>query len=572
MPANFVRTPDGEKAWKKAKGIVAKEYGAGLEKSDPDKFYSLVTTIYKNVCKSPDFDCWISKAEAAEPGTMGVLIEEKITQEWIKGVRKWWLQWKKGEKKALPDMDYYDRKHICDAYKFLAEGITRIRRLRDNLLYVQGFWPYKGSGKKTKDHKEYGGQYAMMNTDGTVQAYDLRNFQARLIYKIDDVENMIWGIADYMSKGCNDFEKITAEDGQSFWRALFQRTRDKVKRVDRVLLDEIFNQLKKIEKEILLPMKKAQDSLNKDGVKLSGFYEALPEAKIGKVTLVLDTLPIEMNPANAKKGGQDVQRSPKQLHQYVKEAIRTQKLLNKKGFGKLWYGVIVVKGRSKGQRKIGKDAAKSWLGGQTGKTWQASAAYLPGADKIHIYSKPKDFMYAGVGAKDLLHEMAHRYWARFMSGAQRRQWARNFKKAEFSTDYASRNAEEEFAENFAFYVLGRLKGPHVDRLRSAIRESVGPENELEILAENLAVFCEGVSSKKLREAEQMMGWHEQDAIYLRKQAKNKNGVDAEMALEAAESHEKAAESFRVAIHSQSAKDLKKAKNARKLALVATRKL
>lgn len=59
MP-NWIKGPDGEKAWGKAKKIVAKEYGATIEKSDPDKFYSLVTTIYKNVCKSPDYDCGIA--------------------------------------------------------------------------------------------------------------------------------------------------------------------------------------------------------------------------------------------------------------------------------------------------------------------------------------------------------------------------------------------------------------------------------------------------------------------------------------------------------------------------------
>ena len=76
MP-DWVSGADGEKAWKKAKGIVAKEYGAGIEKSDPDKFYSLVTTVYKNVCKSPDYDCGIGKAEGVESkSTMRKLAEE----------------------------------------------------------------------------------------------------------------------------------------------------------------------------------------------------------------------------------------------------------------------------------------------------------------------------------------------------------------------------------------------------------------------------------------------------------------------------------------------------------------
>jgi|GEM_PF-4261046 len=60
MPS-WITGKDGERAWQKAKGIVAKEYGAAVERNDPDRFYSLVTTVYKSVCKSPDYDCGIAK-------------------------------------------------------------------------------------------------------------------------------------------------------------------------------------------------------------------------------------------------------------------------------------------------------------------------------------------------------------------------------------------------------------------------------------------------------------------------------------------------------------------------------
>lgn len=60
MPSNLVRTKDGEKAWKKAKVAANKQY-PGAEKSDPDKFYAIVTTIYKKICKSPDYDCRVGE-------------------------------------------------------------------------------------------------------------------------------------------------------------------------------------------------------------------------------------------------------------------------------------------------------------------------------------------------------------------------------------------------------------------------------------------------------------------------------------------------------------------------------
>ncbi len=75
MPA-FVKGPDGEKAWKKAKGIVEKEYG-DIEKSDPDKFFALVTTVYKSVCKSPDFNCGEATEGAVSMGSLIERLEQK---------------------------------------------------------------------------------------------------------------------------------------------------------------------------------------------------------------------------------------------------------------------------------------------------------------------------------------------------------------------------------------------------------------------------------------------------------------------------------------------------------------
>lgn len=77
MPS-WIKGKDGELGWEKAKSIVKKEYGSGIEKSDPEKFYSLVTTIYKNVCKSPDYECGIVKKTESENVTMRSLIEKKM--------------------------------------------------------------------------------------------------------------------------------------------------------------------------------------------------------------------------------------------------------------------------------------------------------------------------------------------------------------------------------------------------------------------------------------------------------------------------------------------------------------
>lgn len=77
MPASFVVGKYGEKAWKRAKDLVDNEYGAELEESDPEKYYALVATIYKNICKSPKHDCAVKgEKKESELISIGNLIEK----------------------------------------------------------------------------------------------------------------------------------------------------------------------------------------------------------------------------------------------------------------------------------------------------------------------------------------------------------------------------------------------------------------------------------------------------------------------------------------------------------------
>jgi hypothetical protein len=55
MPKAMHGQPVNEKAWQRAKTIVGREYPKLGGKGD--RFYALVTTIYKSVCKSPEYAC-----------------------------------------------------------------------------------------------------------------------------------------------------------------------------------------------------------------------------------------------------------------------------------------------------------------------------------------------------------------------------------------------------------------------------------------------------------------------------------------------------------------------------------
>jgi len=70
MPG-FVGGRDGERAWGKAKRIILKQYPqlAGSDDEDApkakkNKFYALVTTVYKSVCKGSDFECAPMQSES----------------------------------------------------------------------------------------------------------------------------------------------------------------------------------------------------------------------------------------------------------------------------------------------------------------------------------------------------------------------------------------------------------------------------------------------------------------------------------------------------------------------------
>ncbi len=55
MPG-FVSGPDGEKVWWMAKRLAKEQY-PGLKDKDKDKFYAIVTSIMKNICKSNEYNC-----------------------------------------------------------------------------------------------------------------------------------------------------------------------------------------------------------------------------------------------------------------------------------------------------------------------------------------------------------------------------------------------------------------------------------------------------------------------------------------------------------------------------------
>lgn len=69
----------------------------------------------------------------------------------------------------------------------------------------------------------------------------------------------------------------------------------------------------------------------------------------------------------------------------------------------------------------------------------------------------------------LIHEFGHRHWFRFLREQQQMDWKRGwgaFKASggRFITPYAASSSIEDYAECFAYWCLGRLHGPNLQRI------------------------------------------------------------------------------------------------------------
>jgi hypothetical protein len=160
--------------------------------------------------------------------------------------------------------------------------------------------------------------------------------------------------------------------------------------------------------------------------------EILLEYDIGRVKLVYDgeadrNLITRPDPAD-----------PRGLSDYIPYFQKAKALLDQKGFGDLWYGPIFV-----GCPKCGGE-------NPLGKHFGVGAHYMIGADHVVVYLEPKPFM-----VELLIHELGHRYYFKFMDRADRARFDSYFKEVAAVSEYGGTATEEDFAEVFAHFVLGR---------------------------------------------------------------------------------------------------------------------
>ena len=116
---------------------------------------------------------------------------------------------------------------------------------------------------------------------------------------------------------------------------------------------------------------------------------------------------------------------------------------------------------------------------------RASGSYQRSGDHIDLYySSP------GWTPSTIVHELGHRYWAKFMSAEDKHRFEQFFGKAKAASDYGMTNPEEDFCELFAAYVIGRewskAGGKNLDRYqRQRMEAFLGKKRKLESVSTTL---------------------------------------------------------------------------------------
>lgn len=161
--------------------------------------------------------------------------------------------------------------------------------------------------------------------------------------------------------------------------------------------------------------------------------EILLEYNIGRMKLVYEGKPAPNytvdNPEPA---------DPTELSDYIPYFQEAKALLDRKGFRDLWYGATLI--------------GCPTCGGENplGKHFGVGAHYVIQKDRVVVFMKPRRFM-----VELLIHELGHRYYFKFMDQGDRARFASYFKEVSAVSDYGSSNPEEDFAEVFSHFVLGR---------------------------------------------------------------------------------------------------------------------
>jgi len=342
---------------------------------------------------------WRAKKSAGE--------ETKIDPAWVKGIRAW------VKKTFAPKPRYASLDDLIAHFKSLRD--RELERLWEHMAYTKGLLP-RG-----------------MDPSSVFEAIRLkvRDELKEARYLLDEDLGKFQHVRDAMTPGTHTYTM----DGQNIL-GFYQRVNPD---------DPFAAALKGYEDYAREALAKVEDILSGKLLraittflsKYSGGSsydpdEILLEFDIGKVKLVYDGEP-DRNLITRPDPG-----DPRGLSDYIPYFQKAKALLDQKGFGDLWYGPIFV-----GCPKCGGE-------NPLGKHFGVGAHYVIGPDHVVVFLLPKPFL-----VELLIHELGHRYYFKFMDAGDRARFDSFYKEVAAVSEYGGTATEEDFAEVFAHFVLGR---------------------------------------------------------------------------------------------------------------------
>lgn len=340
-----------------------------------------------------------------------------ITPNWVSGVRKW-------IKQVFRLRQYSSMDDLLGHLRELQH--TQLNRFWEYLFYTKGLLPM-GKDAFSEIHEAL---RQKVKADLEEARDVLSNEESRVSY-----------IRDAMTPGTHAY-KMDAGVITDFYKR--KNPEDPHKAALEGFLESSAEALGKVEQILSGKLLRAiQTFLNKHfRNEVMGTPELLLKYNIGDVKLIYNDI--------RERQREQAPRDVRDLKEYIRYFVEAKALLERRGFGKLWYGPIFVSCAS--------------CGGENpyGKHFGVGAHYVIRRDHVVVFDNPR----SGI-VPLLIHELGHRYYYKFMSQGDRLRFDSYFKEVASVSEYGATASAEDFAEVFTHFVLGRdMTRDQIDRFKA----------------------------------------------------------------------------------------------------------
>lgn len=419
----------------------------------------------------------------------------EIDDEWIAGLRKGWRMLVKEAKSyegrnasmpSIPDVKLLYEHHKA-AQRFLKRVETYLENLRSMLLIGKGMYSVPPKGSKAKATMAQPTKKVAKNLEEALQALRKGHDWARLIADNFDPNPPVSSRATEYPKG-DYFEKVWGDRAMEHYGWAWKESPE--------LVDETMKKVDDIISRRLLPTLKAMIKrwADEKGRVDMGSFE--PDVlHVGGFTVIFRDTPDDPSkfqrevPSNisGKKSTMGY-RSPGMRSRAAKLVKKAAGFMKRAGVGYLASGRLFFEPERYGE--IGPDPSRARKG-----YVQAAGTYHRGGDFINLYYV-SDFI-----VSTIIHESGHRYWFKYMSSEDKRNFERFFGKSKAASSYGSTHPEEDFAELFAAYVMGKewskAGGIVLDRdQRQRMEQFLGRKRKLESTMQHFEALLEAIAVGK----------------------------------------------------------------------------